>query len=87
MCDEQVLSVQNSPVSVAAKVPKIVLQRAEEIFPACKELLVSVFFFLSLLLCVENNFITLTCCSEYKHRRHVFPDWKGGPHIFIWLCD
>lgn len=44
MCDEQVLSVQNSPVSVAAKVPKIVLQRAEEIFPACKELLVSVFF-------------------------------------------
>jgi hypothetical protein len=44
MCDEKVLSVQNSPMSVAAKVPRIVLQRAEEIFPAYKELLVSVFY-------------------------------------------
>ena len=44
MCDEQVLSVQNSPMPVPVKVPRIVLQRAEEIFPACKELLVSVFF-------------------------------------------
>jgi hypothetical protein len=45
MCDEKVMSVQNSPMPVAAKVPRIVLQRAEEIFPACKELLVSVFYF------------------------------------------
>jgi len=83
MCDEQVLSVQNSPMSMAAKVPRIVLQRAEEVFPICKELLVSVF----LLLCVENNLITLTCYSQCKHRRHVFPHWKAGPYfnLVLWL--
>jgi hypothetical protein len=74
MCDEQGLSVQSSTMSVVAKVPRIILQRAEEIFPVCKELLVSVFF---LLLCLENNFIALnfdSCCSQCKYRRHVFPD-------------
>ena len=52
MCDEQVLSVQNNPMSMTAKVPKIVLQRAEEIFPALKENMVSV-------LCVIG--IVLSC--------------------------
>jgi hypothetical protein len=78
MCDEQVLSIQKSPMSVAAKVPRIELQRAEEIFPACKKLLVSVL----LLLCVWK-IITLICCSQCKHRRHVFPDWKAGPYFHL----
>jgi hypothetical protein len=42
MCDDQVSSLQKTLQSVAKKVPKIIIQRAEKIFPALKEIMVSV---------------------------------------------
>jgi hypothetical protein len=42
MCDKQTLNFQNIQQSLATRVPKIILQRVEEIFPAVKESLVSV---------------------------------------------
>jgi hypothetical protein len=43
MCDEDSSSLQNIPQSVPRREPKIILQRAEYIFPALKDSLVSVF--------------------------------------------
>jgi hypothetical protein len=45
MCDDKVSSLQKTVQSVATKVPKIVIQRAEEIFPALKEIMVSLMRF------------------------------------------
>jgi hypothetical protein len=45
MCDDQVSSLKKTLQSVAAGVPKIVVQRAEEIFPALKEIMVTVLCF------------------------------------------
>jgi hypothetical protein len=45
MWDEDSSSLQNIPQSVPRREPKIILQRAEHIFPALKESLVSVFVF------------------------------------------
>jgi hypothetical protein len=45
MCDEDSSSLQNIPQSVPRREPKIILQRAEYIFPALKDSLVSVFMF------------------------------------------
>jgi hypothetical protein len=42
MCDGKILNLQNIQQSLATRSPKIILQRAEEIFPAVKESLVSV---------------------------------------------
>jgi hypothetical protein len=42
MYDEHVLNSQKSVESLATKVPKITVQRAEEIVPIVKEILVSV---------------------------------------------
>jgi hypothetical protein len=44
MCDEKVLSPHKIPHS-PRRVPKVMAQRAEEIFPALKESLVSVLCF------------------------------------------
>jgi hypothetical protein len=44
MCDDQVSSLQqNTLQSVATGVPKIMVQRAEGMFPALKNIMVSVF--------------------------------------------
>jgi hypothetical protein len=50
MCDEQILQ------SLATRVPKIILQRVEEIFPPLKESLVSV-------LCLCDQKIFLSSCK------------------------
>jgi hypothetical protein len=42
-CDEQVLNLQKIQQSLGARVPRIILQRCEEIFPSLKETLVSVY--------------------------------------------
>jgi hypothetical protein len=44
MCDDQVSSLQKILQSFGTKVPKIVVQRAEEIFPSLKEMMVSLLF-------------------------------------------
>jgi len=44
MCDEDLSSLQNIPHSVPRREPKIILQRAEYIFPALKDSLVSFYF-------------------------------------------
>jgi hypothetical protein len=43
MCDERVPNLPKILQSLATRVPKIVLQRVEEIFPSLKETLVSVY--------------------------------------------
>jgi hypothetical protein len=43
MCDEQVLNLKEILHSLATRVPKIILQRVEEIFPSLKESVVSVY--------------------------------------------
>jgi hypothetical protein len=45
MCDEDSSSLQNILHSLPRREPKIVLQRAEYIFPILKDSLVSVFVF------------------------------------------
>jgi hypothetical protein len=42
MCDEQVSNLQMIHQSLAIKVPRFILQRAEEMFPSVNETLVSV---------------------------------------------
>jgi hypothetical protein len=48
MCDEDSSSLQNALQSLPRREPKIILQRAENIFAALKESLVSVFMFVRL---------------------------------------
>jgi hypothetical protein len=45
MCDEGSSGIQNIVQSVPRREPKIILERAEYIFPALKNSLVSVFVF------------------------------------------
>jgi hypothetical protein len=42
MCDKDVVKLRESPQSFTTGMPKVLLQRAEEIFPALKENMVSV---------------------------------------------
>lgn len=83
MCDEQVLSVQDNPMSVAAKVPRIKLQRAEEIFPACKELLVSVFFYFCAWTIILSPWLPAVSVNIIA----MFSQIGKQVHVFIWLCD
>jgi hypothetical protein len=46
MCDKDSLSLQNILESVPRREAKVMLQRAENIFPALKNMLVSVFVFM-----------------------------------------
>jgi hypothetical protein len=55
MCDEDSLSVQNILQSLPRREPKIVLQRAEYIFPALKDSSVSVFVFV----CTEQEAVNV----------------------------
>jgi hypothetical protein len=50
MCDDQVSWLRKILQSLANRVPKIVLQRAEDIFPAVRESMVSV-----LCLCAQKR--------------------------------
>jgi hypothetical protein len=43
MCDEQVSNLQMIQQSLAIEVPRIILQRVEEMFPSVNETLVSVY--------------------------------------------
>jgi len=45
MCEEHSLSLQNILQSVPRREPKIILERAEYIFPALKNSLVSIFLY------------------------------------------
>jgi hypothetical protein len=55
MCDKDSLSLHNILQSVPRREPKIMLQRAENIFPALKNSLVSFFVFM----CIEQNAINV----------------------------
>ena len=55
MCDEESTGVQNILQSPPRREPKIMLERAEYIFPALKNSLVSVFVFVH----VEQNTINV----------------------------
>jgi hypothetical protein len=54
MCDEGVLNVQKIVQYIATRVPKIIVQRVEEIFPSLKEGVVSV-----LCMCVKKGLYCL----------------------------
>jgi len=55
MCDEESSGLQNILQSVPRREPKIILERAEYIFPALKNSLVSVFAFVH----IEQNTINV----------------------------
>jgi len=48
MCDKEAGSSQQNPKPVAERMPKVLVQRAEEIFPALKENMVSVLYMLGI---------------------------------------
>jgi len=50
MCDKEAGSSQQNPKPVAERMPKVLVQRAEEIFPALKENMVSVLYVLGIVL-------------------------------------
>jgi hypothetical protein len=54
-CDEDSLSLQNILQSLPRREPKIILQRAEYVFPALKDSLVSVFVFV----CTEQKAVNV----------------------------
>ena len=66
MCDEDGLSLQNILQSVRRRELKIILQRAEYIFPALKDGLVSVFVFVN---------------TEEKSCKCVFPESYFWEHF------
>jgi len=77
MCDEDSSSLQNIPQSVPRREPKIILQRAEYIFPALKDNLVSVFMFVRI---------------EQKAINVLFPEnwfWElfATKLIFLLICS
>jgi len=61
MCDEDSSSLQNIPRSVPRREPEIILERAEYIFPALKDSLVSVFMFLR----IEHKAINVLLTENY----------------------
>ena len=61
MCDEDSSSLQNIPQSVPRREPKIILERAEYIFPALKDSLVSVFMFVR----IEQKVINVLFPENY----------------------
>jgi hypothetical protein len=50
MCDKEVVKLRGSPQSFTTGMPKVLLQRAEEIFPALKENMVSVLCMIGIVL-------------------------------------
>jgi hypothetical protein len=61
MCDEDSSSTQNIPQSLSRREPKIILQKAEYIFPALKDSLVSFFMFVH----IEQKAINVTFPENY----------------------
>jgi hypothetical protein len=59
MCDERISSQKKNLQCVAKGVPKIILQRVDEIWPAVKESLVSVLY-----ICV-GEIVGLTMCNTF----------------------
>ena len=50
MCDKEAGSSQQIPQPAVERMPKVLVQRAEEIFPALKENMVSVLYVLGIVL-------------------------------------
>ena len=50
MCDKEAGSSQQNPQPAVERMPKVLVQRAEEIFPALKENMVSVLYVLGIVL-------------------------------------
>jgi len=75
MCDEDSLTLQNIMQSVLRREVKIILQRAEYIFPALKDSFVSVF----------------VCVRTGKKTKCIFPEKYFWEHfanklIFLLIC-
>jgi hypothetical protein len=67
MCDESVLNLQKSLQSPATRMPKIKLQRVEEILPSMRETLVSVYA------CVQRNGMLQTPSLAFQvERNYIF---------------
>jgi hypothetical protein len=77
MCDEDMSSLQNIPQAVPRREPKIILQRAECIFPALKDSLVSVFMFVH----IEQKAINVLFPKNYLGE--VF----ATKLIFLLICS
>jgi hypothetical protein len=77
MCDEDLSSLQNIPHSVPRREPKIILQRAEYIFPALKHSLVSDLMFVR----IEQKAINVLFQENYV--------WElfATKLIFLLICS
>jgi hypothetical protein len=69
MCEEQNTNLQMVLHSLARRVPKIILQRVEEIYPTLNERLVSV-----LCLCVQKRMLSPYSLHSHGHRNYIFCD-------------
>jgi hypothetical protein len=77
MCDEDSSSLQNIPHSVPRKEPKIILQRAEYMFPALKDSLVSFFLFVH----IEHKAVNVLFPENY------FWELLATKLIFFFICS
>ena len=68
MCDKEAGSSQQNPQPVAERMPKVLVQRAEEIFPALKENMVSVLYMLGIVLSCSLMTGFVVCFTLYQDR-------------------
>jgi hypothetical protein len=80
MCDEDSSRLQNIVQSQPRREPKIILQRAENIFPALKHSLVSIFMF------VHLEGIAINMYFQQIIFGNILPLNNISPHLFILIA-
>ena len=80
MSDEDSSSLQNTLQSLPRREPKIILQRAENIFAALKDSLVSVFMF------VHLEQIAINMYFQQIIFGNILPLNNISPHLFILIA-
>jgi hypothetical protein len=73
MCEERVVRLLSILQSLATRVPRIILQRAEEMFPALRESLVSV-----LCMCAQKRIVLSSSVNSDSQRNKYFMTLKRG---------
>jgi hypothetical protein len=67
MCEKRVVGLQSILRSLATRVPRIVLQRAEEMFPAMRESIVSV-----LCMYAQKKIVVSSSAKQIPYDKLVF---------------
>jgi hypothetical protein len=66
MCEERVVGLQSVLRSLATRVPRIMLQRAEEMFPALRETMVSV-----LCMCAQKRILLSVSSNSQRNKNFM----------------